>query len=111
MEDIGFLGNIDIPPDGEKEQRAVLRAMITIEEGFEVVFSLSIPDKEVYRQLYLPQLDRTFHAWFSGFSPDRTKFYRVHINNVSLSDYLYKLKYEFIDGGWFLESSNVPEKE
>lgn len=109
MDDIGFLGNIDSPED--EKQRAILRAVIETNEGFEIVFSLDTYDEKSYRQLYIPQLDRTFHAKFVGFSPDRTKYYRFSIENVSLKEYLTKMKYDFIEGGWYLERSNLPEDE
>jgi hypothetical protein len=108
MDDIGYIGNID-SKDGEGKQRAILRASIETEEGYEIMLSLDTYDEESYRQLYIPQLDRTFHAKFVGFSPDRTKYYRFSIQNVSLHDYLSKMKYDFVEGGWYQERSNIPE--
>lgn len=85
--------------NSEDTAKAILRVFAYGKEGEVLLYSKEIPDEDSFKQLYLPTLDRTLHASFAGYSPDRVRYLRFEINSLN-RDELKKLDYDFTDSGW-----------
>lgn len=85
--------------ESEDSVKAILRVYVHGKEGEVILYSQEIPDEQSFKQLYLPTLDRTLHANFAGYSPDRVRYLRFEIHSLSKED-LVKLDYDFVDSGW-----------
>lgn len=107
MDDIGFLG--EISEDKEQEKRAVIRLYVHTEEGYEIVLAKHTVVPKVPRILYIPSLNRTIHRSFVGTSPDSTDYYSFRLQNLSYYEY-EAARYEFVDGGWGIESNSRGEE-
>lgn len=85
--------------NSEETEKAILRVYARGKEGEVIIYSQEIPDERTFKQLYLPTLDRTLHATFAGYSPDRVRYLKFEINSLTREE-LSKLDYDFTDSGW-----------
>ena len=101
MDDIGFLGEID--PDKEGEPIAVSKLHVITDDGYQAILSKRSLVSKAPHLLYLPSLDRKIHRAYVGVSPDDTTYYKYLLQNLTYQEY-ETAKYEFVDGGWEVES-------
>lgn len=85
---------------GEEESlKAILRFYVETKYGHRVMYSQEVPDENSFKQLYLPSVDRTVHAIFAGYSPDRIRYIRFELQEIT-DEELALIDYDFLDSGW-----------